>query len=166
MIYERRATSSIAGLAPSRLWWLDLSSGETVPVFDDTQWLGFGAAISPDGRWLSHVAPHKQGVQVYNLVDGRSLVVPSQLGEPAVWSPRSDFLLVRDVVTQESTFTEHIFRVNVESGQAVDLSGPDTLRELVAGLVARWPQHRDRPCRFRERSGGSDLAASGDRRGG
>ena len=129
LIYERRATSSIAGLAPSRLWWLDLSSGETVPVFDDTQWLGFGAAISPDGRWLSHVAPHKQGVQVYNFVDGRSLVVPSQLGEPAVWSPRSDFLLVGDVVTQESTFSEHIFRVNVESGQAVDLSGPDTLRD-------------------------------------
>ena len=129
LIYERRALDSIAGLPPSRLWWLDVATGDTVPVFDDNQWLGYGAAISPDGRWLSHVAPHKQGIQVYNLVDGRSLVVPSQLGEPAVWSPGSDFLLVRDVVTQDNAFTEHVFRVNVESGQAVDVSGPEALRD-------------------------------------
>jgi Tol biopolymer transport system component len=57
---------------PPRLWWLDPASGETVSVFEDSQWLGYGARWSPDNRWLSYVSPSNQGVQVYNVDDGRN----------------------------------------------------------------------------------------------
>lgn len=129
LIYERRAASALnGGQGISRLWWLDLGSGETVPVFDDTQWLGYGAAISPDGQWLSHVAPHKLALQIYNLLDGRSLEIPSEMGEPGVWNPRGDLLLYTDIVSQQAAaYHPHVFRVNVASGNAIDLSGEDTL---------------------------------------
>jgi Tol biopolymer transport system component len=53
LIYERRAAGELAvGQGLPRLWWLDLASGETTRVFDDNQWLGFAAAISPDGRFI------------------------------------------------------------------------------------------------------------------
>lgn len=127
LIYERRALLNADGAqAPPRLWWLDLASGETVPVFDDSQWLGFGASLSADGRWLSHVAPDKQAIYVYNLEDGRSLEVPTQMNEPAVWSPQSPLLLYVDMVAGEGGYASHILRVNAESGQVVDLSDPAT----------------------------------------
>ncbi len=128
LIYERRTLLNADGAqGPPRLWWLDLASGETVPVFDDSQWLGFGANFSADGRWLSHVAPHKQAIYIYNLEDGRSLEVPTQMNEPAVWSPQADLLLVVDMVASDEGYASHILRVNADSGQVVDLSASDTL---------------------------------------
>lgn len=151
LIYERRAAGALgAGQGLARLWWLDLASGDTAPVFDDSQWLGYGAAISADGQWLSHVAPHKQALQVYNLQDGRSLEIPNEMGEPAVWSPRGDLLLYTDIVALGELFHTHVFRTNVQSGSAVDVSGDDTLndsspawspdgQEIV--LARRMPDH-------------------------
>ena len=128
LIYERRGAGELAvGQGLSRLWWLDLASGDTAAVFDDNQWLGFAAAISPDGQWLAHVAPHKLALYVYNLRDGRSLEIPTQMGEPGVWNPRGDLLLYTDIVTMGNGFPTHVFRVNVESGNALDISGEDTL---------------------------------------
>ncbi len=123
LIYERsEMLAAEGGVGPPRLWWLHTAGGETAPVFDDSQWLGFGAAISPDGQWLSHVAPHKAAIFVYNLQDGRSLQAPTQLGEPAVWSPHSDLLLLTDMTAQEGGFVMHVLRLNVESGQIEDIS--------------------------------------------
>jgi Tol biopolymer transport system component len=130
VIYERRAAGALgAGQGLARLWWLDLASGDTAPVFDDSQWLGYGASISPDGQWLSHVAPHKQALQVYNLKDGRSLEIPNEMGEPAVWSPRGDLLLYTDIVALGNLYHTHVFRTNVQSGSAVDVSGDETLND-------------------------------------
>jgi Tol biopolymer transport system component len=124
LIYERREVGPDGAQRPPRLWWLDLTTEETVPVFEDSQWLGFGARFSPDGQWLAYVAPHVQAIAAYNLSDGRNLQIPSQLGEPPVWSPKGTFLLVTDMVAREDgTFAAHVFRVNVESGQSLDLSG-------------------------------------------
>jgi Tol biopolymer transport system component len=128
LVYERRAVGALGGgQGLSRLWWLDLVSGETAPVFDDSQWLGYAAAISPDGHWLAHVAPHKQALLIYNLRDGRSLEIPTEMGESGVWNPRGDLLLYTDIVTLGFGFPTHVFRVNVESGNALDISGEDTL---------------------------------------
>jgi len=130
LVYERRGAGELAvGQGLSRLWWLDLASGETIPVFDDNQWLGYAAAISPDGQWLSHVAPHKLALFVYNLRDGRSLEIPTEMGEPGVWNPRGDLLLYTDIVALSNGFPTHVFRVNVESGNSNDLSGDDTLSD-------------------------------------
>ncbi|MCA9869502.1 MAG: PD40 domain-containing protein, partial [Anaerolineae bacterium] len=59
------------------------------------------------------------------------LEIPSQLGEPPVWSPNGFFLLTTDMVAREDgMFTSHLFRVNVESGQSIDLSAEATLGDF------------------------------------
>src|SRR5690606_20232524 len=61
LVYERRTmTEDNAPPGPPRLWWLDVAGGQTVPVFEDSQWLGLGARFSPDGRWLSYISPLSQ----------------------------------------------------------------------------------------------------------
>jgi TolB protein len=126
LIYERR-TMLVPGAAPGppRLWWLSLSNNETVAVFDDTQIIGYGATWSADGQWLSYVAPSSQGVQVYNVNDGRSLVIPSRMGGLAVWSPQADSLLVSDIQRSAEGFAVHLLRASPESGELTDVTGQD-----------------------------------------
>jgi TolB protein len=125
LTYERRAIL-VAGTAPGppRLWWLSVDTGETVIIFDDSQIIGYGAKWSPDGQWLSYVAPGSQGVQAYNVVDGRSFVIPSRMGSVAVWSPNSEALLVTDVQrSNDGGFAVHLLRARPESGELIDISG-------------------------------------------
>ncbi|HXV41890.1 MAG TPA: Ig-like domain-containing protein [Anaerolineae bacterium] len=126
LVYERR-NMLVEGAAPGppHLWWLDPATGETVPVFEDKQWLGYGARWSPDSNWLSYVAPSQQGVQVYNINDGRKFLIPSQMGGLAVWSPQGDALLVTDIQRQEEGFAVHLLRADPTNGQLTDLSGQD-----------------------------------------
>jgi TolB protein len=106
------------------LWWLSVDTGETVIIFDDSQIIGYGAKWSPDGQWLSYVAPGSQGVQAYNVVDGRSFVIPSRMGSVAVWSPNSEALLVTDVQrSNDGGFAVHLLRARPESGELIDISG-------------------------------------------
>lgn len=123
LLYERR-TMLVPGAAPGppRLWWLDIG-GDTTPMFDDSQELGYGASWAPGGEWLSYVAPSSQGVQLYNIADGRSLIIPSRMGGAAVWAPQGDALLVPDVQTTEEGFAVHLLKASPEGGELVDLSG-------------------------------------------
>jgi Tol biopolymer transport system component len=117
------------------LWWLDLTTGETVPVFDDSQILGYGASWSPKGEWLSYVAPSSQGIQVYNVKDGRNLVIPSRMGGVAVWNPEGDTLLVPDIQRSNEGFAVHLLRAKPGEGELVDISGEG---QAVEDSSATW----------------------------
>jgi Tol biopolymer transport system component len=124
LVYERRnMLAPGAAPGPPHLWWLDPATGETVPVFEDRQWFGYGVRWSPDSNWLSYVAPSSQGVQVYNINDGRSFLIPSRMGGLAVWSPRGDALLVADIQQQPEGFAVHLLKADPTNGQLTDLSG-------------------------------------------
>lgn len=125
LIYERR-NIPIAGAAPGapRLWWLDPETGETVPVFQDSQLLGLGARLSADGHWLSFVSPIDQGIQVYNLRDGSALLIPNQMGSPAVWNPQNNVLLMSNITLTEDEWAVYLEKVNAQSEEKTTLSRP------------------------------------------
>jgi len=121
LVYTRRENV----IDVPRLWLLDVASGETVPLFQDEQALGRRARWSPDGQWLSYVSPPDSGVRVYNVSDGRSLLVPSETEAPAAWSPQGNVLLVTGAQWQGESFLVHLLRADLESGQLTDLSGAE-----------------------------------------
>lgn len=124
VIYERR-TIATEGALPGlpRLWWLDTVSGETVPLFEDSQILGLGATVSTDGRFLSFVFPQEQGIQVYSLEDGSGFFLPNRMGSPARWHPNSNTLLLSDVqIDDGNPWQVHLFTVDVLSETAQSLS--------------------------------------------
>lgn len=124
LIYERRNIATPgAPPGPPRLWWLDSETGETLAVFQDTQWLGLGARFSPNGRWLSYIAPINQEILVYNLETGESVIIPSKSGEPATWSPDSASLLVSEMQFQDELFSIHLFRATLADASLFNLSG-------------------------------------------
>ena len=124
LVYERRSVAT-PGAPPGspRLWWVEVATGETTAIFSDSQWLGLGAAFSPNGRWLSYVSPNAQEVQAYNLQTGQTVRIPSRSGEPGVWDTQGDTLLVTDVLLDGEQFALHLFAVDLATETAVDLSG-------------------------------------------
>lgn len=139
LLYERREIP-FAGAPPGnpRLWWLDLDSGETVPLFQDNQLLGLFVTVSPDGRWLSFVSPTDQGIQLYNLEDGRGLLIPNRMGTAVSWSPDSQQVVMADIVTEGQNWSIVLLAVDVETGQSSTLSQGDVAGFEVDDSTPIW----------------------------
>lgn len=123
LIYERRTFSQPgAPVGPPRLWWLDMNTRETTAVFQDSQWIGMGASISPDGQWLSYVMPQTQEIQLYNFNNGQSSTFNSGTGEPPAWGANSDTLLATQVIFSDDAFAIHLVSLEIPSFKPTDLS--------------------------------------------
>jgi TolB protein len=125
LVDERREMSA-PGAPPGmpRLWWLAPESGETLPVFEDNQALGMAARWPSTGEWLSFVSPAERGVQLYNVADGSSFVVYSEMGEPAAWSPDGRELVMTALRSQGERFAVHLLKVSLAGqGATEDLTG-------------------------------------------
>ncbi len=129
LVYERRkAGTNSAPVGLPRLWWLDVNTGETAPVFADNQLLGLGADFSGDGRWLAYLVPLANQIQANNLETGAIFSLPTQSGERPLWHPVDDLLLYTDINVSDDTFAVHLLQteaVNGVIGEVVDLSGED-----------------------------------------
>ena len=124
LVYERRNVLALgAPPGPPRLWWLDVVGGETVAVFEDSQWLGLLASFSPDGQWLSYVSPLAQEVQAYNLETGQTFLIQSRTGESAAWSRDSVYLFFTEAEVLPDTFSVVIYRATLATSEVVKLSG-------------------------------------------
>jgi TolB protein len=138
IVYERRSFEDSVGSISSYLWWLDVKSGETKPILDDNKARGAAARFSPDGEWLSYVSPEEEGAVLINLADGRTHIVADEIGVPVTWNPTSTQVIVPnlDLViihgdegedhlqhTHDYETATHLFRVDVESGAAENISG-------------------------------------------
>lgn len=105
------------------LWWLDIASGDSGPVFQDSLLPGYSPRWSPNGTWLSYVTAGSTGLQVYNLQDGTSVNAPNVTGAPAIWHPAEDRLLMTDVQPAGNRFLTHLMVYDLTSGERVDLTG-------------------------------------------
>ncbi|MBN2470577.1 MAG: PD40 domain-containing protein, partial [Anaerolineae bacterium] len=137
VIYERldfsEALTSVADI--TSLWWLDIESGETGPVFQDRLLPGYSPRWAPNGVWLSYVTAGTTGLQVYNLQEGTSLSAPNVTGSPAIWHPAQDVLLMTDVQPAGNRFLTHLMRYDLTSGERVDLTGET---ENIEDVGAAW----------------------------
>ncbi|MBN1286298.1 MAG: PD40 domain-containing protein [Anaerolineae bacterium] len=119
LIYERQNRKSRL----AALWWLDIETGETQPVFRDEEMPGANPRWSPDGKWLSYVPPDAARIQIYNLADGTSQSVPTRMGSSVVWRPDSAGLLLNDIWRQGEQGATHLLRFDLATGQLTDLTG-------------------------------------------
>jgi ABC-type nickel/cobalt efflux system permease component RcnA/Tol biopolymer transport system component len=124
VVYERLDDTSDPSALPNfSLWWLDVQTGETKPVFSDQSFPSSAGTFSPDGQWLSYFSFANNAVQLYHLQDGRSLSLPinSQPAAPETWSPSGDSILYWGPTTSVLNATLHIKRYLLDSGQTIDL---------------------------------------------
>lgn len=132
LVYQRAEYPDETSLPRFSLWWLDVASGETQPVFRDRSFASYAAAFSPDGEWLSYKSPSTNTLQLYNLKDGRAMAIPipAQAGALQRWNPTSDALLFWDI----AGVALHVMHYDLATGHKTDLGGaPDQ-----ADYAAAW----------------------------
>lgn len=141
VVYEKRAKATPgAPLSLSSLWWLETSTGETGPLFRDSELPGNSPRWSHDGQWLSYFSPGGGKVQVYHFEDGRSLSVPCRMRKPVFWRPGRNAFLMIDLKRLDEEFFQHLFLFDVESGTLTELSGEKKVRDTSAAWSpdGRW----------------------------
>ncbi len=80
----------------NQLWWLDTTTGETVPLKQEMTRPSRAARFSADGEWVSYVVSPEEGIEFYNFKDGRHFQIASILGAPAIWHPTEPVFIYRD----------------------------------------------------------------------
>ncbi|HAJ36099.1 MAG TPA: hypothetical protein DCL15_10435 [Chloroflexi bacterium] len=125
LLFSQRNASGFgaAAVSPPRLYIMHIASGETAPVFADSQRLGFEARWSSDNQWITYLSPDFVGVGVYNLETGVERFYPTQTGEAAVWQPGA----TRFVMNEQRMIGErnaiHLILVDPIADTRLDLSG-------------------------------------------
>lgn len=99
LIYERRPWQD-GLLGTPRLYWLDPSGGETLPLIEGDETPGYGARFSPDGAWLSYVSLGHEGVVALHLTSGEQRLLTSRVGSPAAFSPDGLAIVYSDISLQ------------------------------------------------------------------
>ncbi len=115
-------TRESAGLDPQgakgapRTWLLDVQSGETTPLFEDSQKIGYGPLWSPDGKWLSVWNGIEGGVQIIHRQTGEITLLESSNGDTGCWSADSSALYYANLVVGESAFHNVILKADTKQG--------------------------------------------------
>jgi len=125
IVYQRLDYAGDSALSKFSIWWLDMQTGKTMPVFQDQTFPSSAPAFSTDGQWLSYISPANNTIQIYHLQDAKDISIPIgyQGLMPEVWSPSSDAILYWDAVSPEAGSSIHVKRYILNSGQKIDLGG-------------------------------------------
>ena len=99
LAYSRETVSGVAGgpHSPPRVWILDLSTGQTAPLYQDSQLLGYGPAWSPDGKYIAAWDGSVGSIRDLDLQTNETILLPSQSGAPGSWSPDGQTMLFNDL---------------------------------------------------------------------
>ncbi|MXY94358.1 MAG: hypothetical protein F4047_17465 [Caldilineaceae bacterium SB0670_bin_27] len=130
LAYTRRSVNAFASgvLSPPRIWIVEVASGETAPIFSDSQRLGLDARWSDDGEWLCFVSPEEQQLAVINLSggpageNGQSAFYPTATGETCSWDSAQARLYTTDFRQSGDEWMTHLIAIDVESGEQIELS--------------------------------------------
>jgi dipeptidyl aminopeptidase/acylaminoacyl peptidase len=124
MAYNRQS----AGLAPDsprgapRPWILDIKTGETKPLYTDSQIIGYGPLWSPDGQKIATYDGVNGRIQVYDLNQNNSTFVPSKSGITGSFSPDGQKLYFTDLIETEVGIQTQIFVADVATGLVEPIS--------------------------------------------
>jgi len=137
--YERRplwASEPNLDAQAGRLWLLEVESAETWPLFDYDVPLhspAWSPPARPEGQGgggtgsrLAYVSPTLPGIEVYDLATRELFSVGNEWGSTPAWSPDGGSLALSELLLAGESMVVHLFRVDVGSGELLDLSGEDS----------------------------------------
>lgn len=132
VIYERIAIADpyTPDYGIISLWKLSATDGSTQALFQDQTFQGLSAEWSPDGQWLSYISPQSIGIQLYNLVSGASITVPSQTSPLLVWKPDSTAVLYFDTELDDSgQMRRRLKHFNLRDNSTIALFADNNMEE-------------------------------------
>lgn len=113
---------------PSRVWILDIASGEVVPIGPEGH-VSASPLFSPHGL-LAYRDSTLGAIVLVDPAEGPEppafRLFPSELGVVGTWSPDGAYLVFPEIVfpeglTDEVSFYSHLYRAEVSTGEVADL---------------------------------------------
>lgn len=121
--------SEQAYLGIPSMWWLDLDTKETQPVFKDDQLPGYNPRWSYDGVWLSYTSASPQAIQVYNLQSGERQSLPTEIGSPVIWAPNTQQFILSDLQFFGDKYLNKLSLYDVATGEQIPLPSEENFNE-------------------------------------
>lgn len=116
-------TRESAGLAPGappgapRPWVFDLQAGQTAPIYEDPQVIGYDPSWSPDGRRLATYDGIQGGIRVLTLETGSEVLLPTYSALVGAWSPDGTQMLYPDVIETQDGYRTIIMLADFSTGE-------------------------------------------------
>ena len=99
------------------IWWFDMPSGETEPLFQDSRLPGINPSFSPDGEWLSYFNISPTVTQLYHLESGTRHEIPTAYGGAPDWSPTGDRFVMADIKEEDGGYRNLIRYFDTVTGE-------------------------------------------------
>lgn len=140
LAFERQEPSPTGGSRPSRVWLVDLAGGQSSPIFQDNQVLGFGPAWSPDGGRLAFFDGNSQAIRVLDLASGDTFRLPSLMGEVGSFSPDGMQMAYTDMRQLGRQFFPDIVLATLETDGGLEslLDPPEEDQSPVWSPDGKW----------------------------
>ncbi len=107
------------------LWWLNLETLETQPLFQDSQLPVYNPRWSYDGSWLSYTSANPKEIQVYHLESGERQSISTEIGSAVAWSPIDAEFLSADLQFVGEMYLSKISLYNVDAQSLAPLPTED-----------------------------------------
>lgn len=114
LAYSRRLAPIQEGAQPGvpRVWLLDLSSNTTQPLSPDPNLSGSEPLWAPVGKRLLMWDGLSGGLRGVDLDAQQSIIIPSEMGMSATWTPDGQAILFTRIVIGETTAFAEVYRYN------------------------------------------------------
>jgi len=114
--FERRTlVQGVVGRSPGpgRIWLADVNTGETAPLFGDSQQIASLPRYAPAGDRLAFYDPTAAAVVVVDLATDQRVELPSVLGDSGTWSPDGMQLVYPELEAFEAGRYDQLLRANL-----------------------------------------------------
>jgi Tol biopolymer transport system component len=113
---------------PPRVWTLEVATGQTAQLYQDSQVLGYGPSWSPDGRRLAFFDGSAGGIRVLDLQTSEEMILPSWMGVVGVWSVDGSRMLFNDLSVAEERPYARIYIADFNSRTVLPALGEGNTR--------------------------------------
>lgn len=123
---EENQTGGSGRPGPPRIWTVAISSGQTAPLFQDSQILGYGASFSPDGQRLALFDGNIGGIRILDLETGNQEILDSRLGLVGDWSPDGKRMLYNVIRIDGELPVAELLMADFETDEVYVVLGSDS----------------------------------------
>ena len=122
--YSRRRLSVVPGEIYSpqpRIWTLELASGKTSPLFQDSTVGGTNPTWSPDGKRVAFFDAGVRAIHMLNIETGKEVMLASKLGVTGTWTGNGNRFWYGDLETSETLPFGSAYMVDLANDQVQQL---------------------------------------------
>jgi Tol biopolymer transport system component len=111
----------------SRIWLVDVASGQTVLLYQDRSILGANPSWSPDGKKIAFYDAGSQNIHVLNLETKKEILLPTRIEMVGCWSPDSQKMLFNDIQIINEAPTVIIYQADLTDNSILPFIGGDSI---------------------------------------